>query len=247
VIPLLVFRLNNNLEFLHLRDLEPGELIILMITGTYWEPDMRYCVLVLTVNSIVYSSAMLPSIVRNNLSGRLRLASVFSSSARSSEDSQCKHVKSYKMNGVGEKTMVDITTDTGHSLRTDIPNKMGGSDTAPQPVETLLAAWMGCTQATALFVGRHMPERVLLQKLEFENITAFRDERGALQLPIHEAPDVPSRLQQITGTIRVFSRNEESLSSEQMKLLKEQTEIRCPVANMMLSSGCSIDVEWVNG
>ena len=117
---------------------------------------------------------------------------------------------------------------------------------APQPVETLLAAWMGCTQATALFVGRHLPERVVLDKIEFENIQAYRDERGALQLPITETPNIPSRLNRITGTIKVTSRNDKILSEDQMKLLKEQTEIRCPVANMMIASGCSIDVEWIN-
>ena len=165
-----------------------------------------------------------------------------------------KYEKVYHLNGIGEGTKVDVTTDTGHSLRTDIPKKMGGTDIAPQPVETLLAAWMGCTQATALFVGRNLPERVVISKIEFHNIQAYRDERGALQLPITETPEIPSRINRITGTIKVTttSRNnnnnndDEVLSEDQMQLLKEQTEIRCPVANMMIASGCSIDVEWMN-
>jgi uncharacterized OsmC-like protein len=116
-------------------------------------------------------------------------------------------------------------------------------------VETLLAAWMGCTQATALFVGRQMkPNRVLIDRLEFDNIQGFRDERGALQLPIKTTPDVPSRLQRITGTIRVFlkERNDGSaiLSPTELELLKEQTEARCPVANMITASGCCIDINW---
>lgn len=124
---------------------------------------------------------------------------------------------------------------------------MGGKNNAPQPVETLVAAWMGCTQATALFVGRHLPERATIDKLEFVNIEAFRDERGALTLPIEETPEVPSRLHRITGSIHVFLKRNKSLSPEQLELLKEQTEIRCPVANMMMASGCDIDVEWFDG
>ena len=155
--------------------------------------------------------------------------------------------KSYRLSGVGKRSSVQISTDTGHELATDVPKKMGGSDTAPQPVETLLAAWMGCTQATALFVGRQMKPRVLIESLEFDNIEAFRDERGALTLPIDEDPTIPSRLQRVTGTIRIRTRGPDPLTSKELELLKEQTELRCPVANMMIASGCSMDVEWMVG
>ncbi|CAJ1958902.1 unnamed protein product [Cylindrotheca closterium] len=174
-----------------------------------------------------------------------RRSTIIQSSLYSS--SSAKYQKSYKLEGTGEGTKVEITTNTGHYLATDIPKPMGGRDTAPQPVETLMASWMGCTQATALFVGRHLPERLSISKMEFDNIEAFRDERGALQLPIDTTPEIPSRIQRITGTIRVYERRGNPISTEQMELLKEQTEIRCPVANMMLASGCAIDVEWVDG
>ena len=208
------------------------------------------------------------------------------------------------MDGVGEGSRVDIRTSTGHYLSTDVPRTMGGKDTAPQPVETLLAAWMGCTQATAIFVSRQLQwntettaaavstesvtaaatarqhrrsPRVHIQKLHFENIQAFRDERGALQLPIVDVPEIPSRIQRITGTIRVelavattstsrqqrkapsksgideVERDESSpsptqlaLSESQLQTLRDQTEARCPVANMIMASGCDVDVEWTN-
>lgn len=143
---------------------------------------------------------------------------------------------------------------------------MGGQDEAPQPVELLLGSWMGCTQATASFVARQLllekdrlvksepgtrrprrPNREV--RLEFDNIQAFRDERGALELPISKTPEVPSRLQRITGTIRVaivdMDETIYNLDAEELFVLKEQTEARCPIANMMLASGCDIDVDWV--
>ena len=184
--------------------------------------------------------------------------------------------KSYTLNGKGLPggTKVEATTNTGHSLATDIPKTMGGGDSAPQPVETLLGAWMGCTQATASFVGRQL----LLKKakrqpvkdtttsrqhrrpprtevlLEFINIQAYRDEQGALELPIRQTPSIPSRLQLITGTIKVSlvpasSTDEPTpeilFDPEELEILKEQTEARCPIANMILESGCAMDVEWV--
>jgi putative redox protein len=154
--------------------------------------------------------------------------------------------KFYRLDGVGHRSRVDITTNTGHQLKTDVPKKMGGSDTAPQPVEMLLSAWMGCTQATAVFVGRHMSPRIMIESLEFEGIQAVRDERGALMLPIEEQPSIPSRLQYVTGVIKIQSRNNTPLTKEQIQLLQEQTEVRCPVANMMIASGCTMDVKWID-
>ena len=181
--------------------------------------------------------------------------------------------KSYTLNGKGLPggTKVEAITNTGHSLSTDIPKTMGGGDTAPQPVETLLGAWMGCTQATASFVGRQLlMEKVKLQPvaesttsrrnrrpprtevlLEFVNIQAYRDEQGALELPIRQTPSVPSRLQRITGIIKVSlvsatgSTDEIVFDSEELEILKEQTEARCPIANMIVESGCAMDVEWI--
>jgi len=136
-----------------------------------------------------------------------------------------------------------MTTDTGHSLRTDVPQKMGGKDEAPQPVEHLLAAYLGCTQATALYVGRMMWPRLPVESIVYD-VTAFRDERGALELPIDEVPSVPARLQMISGTVAVEFEAGVEVTDEQLEILAEQTEARCPVANMIRASGCIINVNW---
>ena len=162
------------------------------------------------------------------------------------QEEALKHRKSYSISGTGRRSAVAMTTNTGHELFTDVPQKMGGSDTAPQPVEHLLAALIGCAQATAIFVGRSMKPRLLIDKIEFD-IQANRDARGALQQPIEETPDIPARLQYVSGTARVFFKGNDNVSLEQLQLLSEQTEARCPVANMMLASGCTIDIQWENG
>ena len=153
--------------------------------------------------------------------------------------------KSYHIEGVGQKSHVNLQTNTGHTIRTDVPKKMGGDDTAPQPVETLLAAFVGCTQATAIFVGRNMEPRLVIDYLEFD-IDAHRDERGALEMPISQKPAIPARLQTIEGTIKVHLKKG-SLTESQLEILSEQTEARCPVANMMLASGCAMNIVWLNG
>lgn len=161
-----------------------------------------------------------------------------------------KHAKHYQMKGSTTShtkgSGVSLVTDTGHALATDLPFRMGGTNSAPQPVETLLAALIGCTQATALFVGRNMKPQLVIDKMEFD-IGAERDERGSISLPMDVAPPTSSRVQRVFGIVRVYAKGREPISTDVITILKEQTEIRCPVANMMVASGCQMDVEWVDG
>lgn len=163
--------------------------------------------------------------------------------------------------GVVATTMNDVATPS-FTLSTDLPKHMGGNNTAPQPMKLFLAAYMGCTQATAHFVARHYrfnkKSVIRLQRMEFHNITATRDLRGSLSLPIvgqiHDDDaakiTIPSRIQQLSGTIRVFFRistEENNARAESLQILQEQTELRCPVANMIAASGCPMDVVWEDG
>ena len=174
----------------------------------------------------------------------------FSTVIPSDEESN-KYVKSYALQGKGKGTMVSVSTNTGHSMQLDVPTKMGGKNCAPQPVEHLLAAYIGCTHVTALFVGRNMNPRILIDRMEFD-LHAERDERGALQLPIEETPSIPARLMRVFGEITIYLKTARgntplTLTPEELALLSEQTEARCPVANMMSASGCEIQVSWKQG
>jgi len=164
-----------------------------------------------------------------------------------SNDDTIKHRKQYSIKGIGKQSIVKMQTITGHTIQTDVPQKMGGKDSAPQPVEHLLAALIGCTQATSIYVGRMMKPRLLIDRIEFD-IHGYRDERGALALPIDNLPSIPARLQCVSGTVKVyFKKNGMNVSDEELSILAEQTEQRCPVANMMHASGCDMDIKWVNG
>jgi putative redox protein len=160
------------------------------------------------------------------------------------------HRKYYSIKGSGKRSTVNMTTNTNHNLQTDVPIQMGGQNSAPQPVELLLASLIGCTQATAIYVGRMMTPRLLIDRIDFD-INAYRDERGALMQPIDVVPSIPARLQCVSGTVKVYFKkgidNNDDVTEEQLKVLGEQTEARCPVANMMHASGCSMDIKWMIG
>ena len=87
-----------------------------------------------------------------------------------------------------------------------------------------------------------MEPRVLLDRLELD-VMAVRDERGSIGLPLTDPRPEPSRLREIAGTIRVYTKK--PLSEAQLEQLKEETEERCPVANMILASGCKMKVDWI--
>ena len=152
--------------------------------------------------------------------------------------------QSYRINGLGRGSATCLNTGTGHEIRTDLPQKMGGQDAQPQPVELLLGALIGCTQATALYVGRNMKPRVLVDRLEFD-INAFRDSRGALALPIVARPSIPAGIQIVEGTIKVHLKKG-WMSADQLVILAEQTEARCPVASMMVAGGCELRIKWIH-
>jgi uncharacterized OsmC-like protein len=169
------------------------------------------------------------------------------------------HTAPNNLNGVVATTIVK--DDAAFTVFTDLPERMGGHNSAPQPMEWLVVAFVGCTQATAHFVARHYwrsekIKLITLQRLEFQDITATRDSRGSTALPIVDAgphgedgdTDPPSRIQQLTGTIRVYfktpSEDDVQERAECLRVLQAQTERRCPVANTIAASGCRMDVVW---
>jgi len=191
-------------------------------------------------------------------SGHMLSTALLSTTRRSANpitmSSRLASSKTYHLKGFGESCKTNVLTDTTHKLNTDIPKAMGGQDSAPQPVEHLLAAYIGCTQATAVFVGRNMKPRILIDKIEFD-IVGQRDEHGALDdVPITQQsplPQIPARLSSINGSITVFTkdRSGEMIAMEEgsLELLEKHVEHRCPIANMMILSGCEMKVLWEDG
>ena len=125
----------------------------------------------------------------------------------------------------------------GHTLKTDTPPSGGGKDTAPQPVETLLAALIGCEGATADFVARML--RTKIRGIDFE-LEASRDPQGAAHLPVDAPAPAVSRLTRIWGVANVETDADDELIEKLGRIVHE----RCPVANMVVASGCQLDIEW---
>lgn len=89
-----------------------------------------------------------------------------------------------------------------------------------------------------MYVAKHM--HITIDRIDFE-VEGVRDQAGALHLPIQETPAVASRLQRIYGTAKVHT----EATQEQVDELEEQVKRRCPIANMVVLSGCELDIKWM--
>jgi uncharacterized OsmC-like protein len=148
--------------------------------------------------------------------------------------------KTYFLNGSGVGTQTTMTVN-GKTTMTDLPRYMGGLDKGMQPVELFLTSLCGCEQATALFIARNMKPRVKIEKIDFE-VNGKRDDKGAITLPLDIATDKlpPAMLTRIWGTAIVHT----DASQVDIDFIAKEVKRRCPVANMVIASGCQLDISF---
>ena len=174
--------------------------------------------------------------VAHALTARQRTLSTRKTARQRSSATRKPREKLYSITGTTQGTTSTSQT-RGHTLRTDTPPSGGGKDTAPQPVETLLAALIGCEGATADFVARML--RTKIRSIDFE-LEASRDPQGAAHLPVDAPAPAVSRLTRIWGVANVSIDADDATIEKIGRIVHE----RCPVANMVVASGCSLEIEW---
>jgi len=174
--------------------------------------------------------------VAHALTARQRTLSTRKTARQRSSATRQPREKLYSISGTTQGTTSTSQT-RGHTLKTDTPPSGGGTDTAPQPVETLLAALIGCEGATADFVARML--RTKIRGIDFE-LEASRDPQGAAHLPVDGPAPAVSRLTRIWGVAHVAIDGDDELIEKIGRIVHE----RCPVANMVVASGCSLEIEW---
>jgi len=117
------------------------------------------------------------------------------------------------------------------TITIDEPEKVGGTNKGPNPVEVLLASIVGCLDFTGTIVAKQMGYELEEFKLEVEGEL---DPRGVMG-----KADIPSGLQ----SIKVEVKKVEGIPEEKIKEFLETIQHRCPVDNT-LTDGVNVDVEW---
>lgn len=132
----------------------------------------------------------------------------------------------------------DGGTRTVHHVRhfdpvaTDEPDTLGGTNTAPSPLETVLIALTGCDGVIINGCAKAMGFRYAGVDFECTGQIDVRGPRGV--------PGIRPYFEKIDLVITLHTDE----PPERVAKLRKNVEFRCPVTNLIRSAGVDLSVEW---
>jgi uncharacterized OsmC-like protein len=129
-------------------------------------------------------------------------------------------------------TRTEIRVRDFDIVATDEPSSLGGTNTAPSPLETVLTALVGCDGVIINGVAKAM--RFAYSSVDFE-CTGQIDVRGPKGVP-----GVRPYFETVTLIITLHTDEPEA----RIEKLKFNVEHRCPVMNLLKDAGVALDVTW---
>lgn len=118
------------------------------------------------------------------------------------------------------------------SFLIDEPVKLGGTDTAPTPMEYVLGSFNGCILIVIEMIAAEM--KLEIRDLHAES-TGTVDRRG-----LFGTADVSPHFQEVHNSVLFYT--DEPL--EKIEELKERVKKRCPAYNLFNDAGISIELNW---
>lgn len=138
----------------------------------------------------------------------------------------------YHLRGVATSPgRTDITTRDVATI-TDEPVERGGTNQAPSPTETLMAALVGCTNVIATKIAKSMEltfdVNEILCEAEFDRRGVLLDERVEVPFP----------------TVKLIIDVNTNATEAQLETIRERLPKYCPVSMVMRQSGTNVIEEW---
>jgi len=112
------------------------------------------------------------------------------------------------------------------------PPSFGGEDSAPNPMELLLAALNGCLTVMTQVIAREQGIEVHDIRLHAEGDLDLRGAMGD--------PSVPPYFRTVRETVHLVS----NASLEQIHALQQEVQRRCPVYTLLKAAGVELHSEW---
>jgi uncharacterized OsmC-like protein len=138
----------------------------------------------------------------------------------------------YHLRGVAPSPgRTDITTRDVSTV-TDEPVERGGTNSAPSPTETLMAALIGCTNNIVTKIAKSMDLTFSVNEILCE---AEFDRRGVL---LDERVEVPF------PNVKLILDVTTNATQDQLETIRERLPRFCPVSMVMRQSGTNIVEEW---
>lgn len=139
-----------------------------------------------------------------------------------------RHVKA--VNAGGTRTKVQVRDFD--PVYTDEPDTMGGTNTAPSPLETVLVALVGCDGVIINGVADAMGFDYAGVEFRCESQIDVRGPKGV--------PGVRPYFESATLEIVVYTDE----SDKRFEQLKKNVEFRCPVMNLLRAAEVDLTATW---
>lgn len=140
-----------------------------------------------------------------------------------------RHVKA--KNHGGTRTMVQVRDFA--PVFTDEPASLGGSNTAPSPLETVLVALVGCDGVIINGVAKAMGFSYAGVEFACQSQIDVRGPKGVLGIrPYFEAADLD---------ITIYTDE----TDRRLEQLKKNVEFRCPVMNLLRAADVKLNATWM--
>ena len=132
--------------------------------------------------------------------------------------------------GVNYASARTEVTVRGHTVITD---EVDGGDTGPTPLETTLAALVGCEGVIINRVAEVMGFSYSRVDISADGEVDKRGSRGVAGVRPH--------FNRVALTIRIASDE----TPDRLRQLQKNVEARCPVMNLMRDAGVDVRAKWV--
>lgn len=142
------------------------------------------------------------------------------------------HRKLVRAAGSWQQRMTTLVRIRDFTFRSDEPEAVGGTNSAPTPMEFVAGAVNSCITVVIETVANELG--IGLQQVETES-AAHMDVRG-----FQGTAEVSPHFQDYTLRVSIVS----SASDEQRAALTNQVEKRCPALNLVRDAGVPFDLKW---
>jgi len=119
-------------------------------------------------------------------------------------------------------------------VATDEPDSLGGTNTAPSPLETALVSLVGCDGAILHGVAKAMRFDYAGVAFECASQIDLRGPKGV--------KGVRPYFEKVKMTITVYTDEPQA----RLQQLQRNVELRCPVMNLFRAADVEMDVEWLS-
>ena len=144
------------------------------------------------------------------------------------------HLETFKAEAQGKGWPTEVTiTNTEWTIKVDEPIEDGGSNTGPNPMQLFIASLASCQNEQAQVVADELALNITQVDIKVEidlDLSGFMgtsdNSNGSYKNAKLNAL--------VTGEV----------TDEQVKLLGQKVDDRCPVLGLLRTSGCKIESSW---